>query len=252
MFFRPGGHGALIDNLNELKADIVFIKNIDNVVIETQVEEVAKYKKVLAGKLLKLQEHCFKILKDLEAENPSETLNTEISEFLKNELFLGFKSGFDQLSEEQKIQYLKEKLNRPLRVCGMVKNEGEPGGGPFLVKMENGESSLQIIEGAQIDKNNPDQKSVAENATHFNPVDIVCGLKNYLGNSFDLNEFVDPSTSFIAQKNKDGKPLKALELPGLWNGAMAKWNTVFVEVPVSTFNPVKTVANLLKPSHQVK
>jgi len=252
LFFRPGGHGALIDNLNELKAAVVFIKNIDNVVIETQVEEVAKYKKVLAGKLLKLQERCFKFLKDLETENPSEALIREISEFLKNELFLGFKSGFDKLSEEQKLQYLKDKLNRPLRVCGMVKNEGEPGGGPFLVKMENGESSLQIIEGAQIDKNNPDQKKIAENATHFNPVDIVCGLKNHVGTSFNLNEFVDPAMSFIAKKNKDGKPLKALELPGLWNGGMAKWNTVFVEVPVTTFNPVKTVTDLLKPSHQVK
>ena len=252
LFFRPGGHGALIDNLNELKAAVVFIKNIDNVVIETQVEEVAKYKKVLAGKLLKLQERCFKFLKVLETKNPSEALIKETSEFLKKDLFLGFKSGFEELSEEQKLEYLKEKLNRPLRVCGMVKNEGEPGGGPFLVKMENGESSLQIIEGAQIDKNNPDQKKIAENATHFNPVDIVCGLKNYEGTYFDLNEFVDPSTSFTAEKDKDGKPLKALELPGLWNGAMAKWNTVFVEVPVSTFNPVKTVTDLLKPSHQVK
>ena len=252
LFFRPGGHGALIDNLNALQAEIVFIKNIDNVVIETHVDEVAKYKKVLAGKLLKLQERCFKFLKDLETENSSEALIKEISEFLKKEFFLGFKSGFEELSEEKKLQYLKEKLNRPLRVCGMVKNEGEPGGGPFLVKMENGESSLQIIEGAQIDKNNPNQKKIAENATHFNPVDIVCGLKNYMETSFDLNEFVDPSTSFIAKKNKDGKPLKALELPGLWNGAMAKWNTVFVEVPVATFNPVKTVTDLLKPSHQVK
>lgn len=252
LFFRPGGHGALIDNLNELQADIVFIKNIDNVVIEAQVEEVAKYKKVLAGKLLELQERCFKFLNDLETENPSEAQIGKVSEFLKKELFLGFRSGFDQLSEEKKLQYLKEKLNRPLRVCGMVKNEGEPGGGPFLVQMENGESSLQIIEGAQIDKNNPDQKKIAENATHFNPVDIVCGLKNYLGIPFDLNEFIDPATSFIAEKNMDGRPLKALELPGLWNGAMAKWNTVFVEVPVTTFNPVKTVTDLLKPSHQVQ
>ncbi|MFO7719730.1 MAG: DUF4301 family protein, partial [Gillisia sp.] len=252
LFFRPGGHGALIDNLNELKADVVFIKNIDNVVIEKQVEEVAKYKKVLAGKLLQLQERCFKFLKDLETKNPSETLIREISEFLKKEFFLGFKTSFGELSEEKKLQYLKEKLNRPLRVCGMVKNEGEPGGGPFLVKMENGESSLQIIEGAQIDKNNPDQKRIAEHATHFNPVDIVCGLKNNEGTFFDLNEFVDPATSFTAEKDKDGKPLKALELPGLWNGAMAKWNTVFMEVPVTTFNPVKTLTDLLKPSHQAK
>lgn len=252
LFFRPGGHGALIDNLNDLSADLVFVKNIDNVVVQSEVEEVANYKRILGGKLLKLQQECFRYLKELDSAEASAEMNGEIIDFLQTNFFLGLKKDFLQLSEEEKQRYLKEKLDRPLRVCGMVKNEGEPGGGPFLVTEENGENSLQIIESAQIDQKNPQQKEIAQNATHFNPVDIVCGLKNYRGETFDLHKFVDPSTSFIAEKTKEGKPLRALELPGLWNGAMAKWNTAFVEVPVSTFNPVKTVADLLKPSHQVK
>ncbi|MDT0651806.1 DUF4301 family protein, partial [Autumnicola edwardsiae] len=251
LFFRPGGHGALIDNLNKQQADLAFLKNIDNVVTEDNISEVVHYKKMLGGKLLKLQEKCFSFLKKLDSGNLSENEITEISEFLQNELFRSLEGKFNNLSSEEKIQYLKEKINRPLRVGGMVKNEGEPGGGPFLVRDENGEISLQIIEGAQIDQDNPEQVKTAQEATHFNPVDIVCGLKNYKGEAFDLNQYVDPKTSFIADKTKDGKPLKALERPGLWNGAMAKWNTVFVEVPVSTFNPVKSVADLLKKSHQV-
>lgn len=251
MFFRPGGHGALIDNLNQLSADLIFVKNIDNVVVESKADEIAEYKKLLAGKLLKLQEKCFSYVRQLEEGNFSEGVSSEILGFLKEELFIGFKSGFGQLSEEEKRKYIIDRLNRPLRVCGMVKNEGEPGGGPFLVKMENGESSLQIIESSQIDTSDPQQVKIAQNATHFNPVDIVCGTRDRNGKAFDLNNFVDPSTSFIAEKTKEGRPLKALELPGLWNGGMAHWNSVFVEVPVSTFNPVKTVADLLKPSHQV-
>ena len=252
LFFRPGGHGALIENLNDLQADLVFIKNIDNVVPASRIKEVAEYKKMLAGRLLKLQERAFSYSRSLSKNQPAETGIKEIQKFIEEELFSKFAPGFEQLSPEEKINRIQDRLNRPLRVCGMVKNEGEPGGGPFLVNMEDGSRSLQIIEGAQIDEDDPQQKEIAQNATHFNPVDIVCGLRNYKGESFDLNKYVDPSTSFIANKTKDGKPLKALELPGLWNGAMAKWNTVFVEVPVSTFNPVKTVADLLKPSHQVK
>ncbi|MDT0689928.1 DUF4301 family protein [Salegentibacter sp. F188] len=252
LFFRPGGHGALIENLNNQKADLAFLKNIDNVVTEENIAEVVHYKKMLGGKLLKLQEKCFEILEKLDSGNISEDEIKEISEFLQNELFRSLEAKFDGLSSEEKIKYLKDKINRPLRVGGMVKNEGEPGGGPFLVRDENGEISLQIIEGAQIDQDNPEQVKTAREATHFNPVDLVCGLKNYKGESFDLNDYVDPKTSFIADKTKDGKPLKALERPGLWNGAMAKWNTVFVEVPVSTFNPVKSVADLLKESHQVR
>ena len=166
-------------------------------------------------------------------------------------MFINGDTSFQKRSTEEKIQSLTETLNRPLRVCGMVKNEGEPGGGPFLVKGDNGEISLQIVEGAQIDNSNPKQLKTAREATHFNPVDIVCGVRDYEKKTFDLNQFVDTKASFVANKTKDGKPLKALERPGLWNGGMAKWNTVFVEVPVSTFNPVKTVADVLKPSHQV-
>ncbi|RKS55179.1 uncharacterized protein DUF4301 [Gillisia mitskevichiae] len=250
LFFRPGGHGALIENLNNLDADVVFIKNIDNLVTASNREEVAFHKKMLAGNLLKIQQECFYYLEILNARNFTEISLQQIIQFSEDQLRLSVSSNFESLSEEEQIQKLILLLNRPLRVCGMVKNEGEPGGGPFLVEFSNGESSLQIIEGAQIETNDPQQNEIAQNATHFNPVDLVCGLRNYKGEKFDLNEFVDPEMSFITTKTKDGKELKALELPGLWNGAMAKWNTIFVEVPVSTFNPVKTVADLLKPSHQ--
>ena len=250
MFFRPGGHGALIENLNNQEADLVFIKNIDNVVIASKLDEVAEYKKILAGKLLKVQEQCFSYLNSLELQKPSEKNIQGILQFIENELFYSFPEDFDLLSDENKIQQLKFRLNRPLRICGMVKNEGEPGGGPFLLRMKNGEQSIQIIEGAQIDQNDLLQKEIAKNSTHFNPVDIVCGLRNYKGEAFDLTEFIDSETCFITSKTVDGKAIKALELPGLWNGAMAKWNSVFVEVPVNTFNPVKTVMDLLKPSHQ--
>lgn len=252
LFFRPGGHGALIENLNNLDSDLVFIKNIDNLVTKTNRDEVAKNKKILAGKLLKVQQECFYYLEVLESGDFSEISIQQIVDFATSHLFVSFSEDFEKLSEDGKVAKLKQILNRPLRVCGMVKNEGEPGGGPFLVKLTSGEASLQIIESAQIDSSNPQQHEIALNATHFNPVDLVCGIKNYKGEKFDLYEFVDPDMSFITSKTKDGKALKALELPGLWNGAMAKWNTVFVEVPVSTFNPVKTVADLLKSTHQVK
>jgi len=243
LFFRPGGHGALIENMNQLDEEIVFVKNIDNVVTEDKIQNVVKYKKMLAGKLFQVQKKIFKYLETLDKGNvPSEKLD-EIQDFIKNELFSSF-------NHDMFIEDLKHKLNRPLRVCGMVKNEGEPGGGPFLVKDKNGVVSLQIIEGAQIDSDNPEQAKIARDATHFNPVDIVCSLKDHKGESYDLNEYVDEEMSFIADKSKDGKPLKALERPGLWNGGMAKWNTIFVDVPVETFNPVKTVADLLKESHQ--
>jgi len=243
MFFRPGGHGALIDNLNHQDADIIFIKNIDNVVIWESLGDVADYKKMLAGKLLELKDETFNLIKALQ-NDPSEEVLKDASDFLTQKLFVKSLSG-----NESAAEYI-EKLDRPLRVCGMVKNEGEPGGGPFLVKDEDGEISLQIIEGAQIDDDNPEQVKLVKESTHFNPVDIVCSVRKPEGNTYDLEKYVDPNTSFIANKTKDGKPLKALERPGLWNGAMAKWNTVFVEVPVTTFNPVKTVADLLKESHQ--
>ncbi|TRO67176.1 DUF4301 family protein [Christiangramia sabulilitoris] len=245
LFFRPGGHGALIENLNQLDEEIVFIKNIDNVVTEDALQNVVDHKKMLAGKLLKTRQKIHGYLEALEKGNvPSDKLD-EIQDFVKEELYIRNVSNQDLF-----VEYLKDKLNRPLRVCGMVKNEGEPGGGPFLVKDKNGEISLQIIEGAQIDDENPEQARTAREATHFNPVDIVCSLKDHKGESYDLHEYVDEEMSFIADKTKDGKPLKALERPGLWNGGMAKWNTIFVEVPVETFNPVKTVSDLLKESHQ--
>ena len=243
MFFRPGGHGALIENLNQQVADIIFVKNIDNVVIWDNLGDVIDYKKMLAGKLIELKDKTFSLIKALGNEPSEETLK-DASDFLINELFVKSLTGDESASE------LIEKLDRPLRICGMVKNEGEPGGGPFLVKDEEGEISLQIIEGAQIDEDNPAQVKIVKESTHFNPVDIVCSVRKPDGTTYDLEKYVDPNMSFIANKTKDGKPLKALERPGLWNGAMAKWNTVFVEVPVSTFNPVKTVADLLKESHQ--
>ena len=246
LFFRPGGHGALIENMNQLDEEIVFVKNIDNVVTEEKVQNVVDHKKMLGGRLFQVQKKIFEYLKMLDSGESSQEQLNEIGKFLNEELFL--KSSSEEITSE----YLKEKLHRPLRICGMVKNEGEPGGGPFLVKDKNGEISLQIIEGAQIDNNNPEQAKIAREATHFNPVDIVCSLKDHTGKSYDLNAYVDEDMSFIADKTKDGKPLKALERPGLWNGGMAKWNTIFVEVPVETFNPVKTVSDLLKESHQSK
>lgn len=250
LFFRPGGHGALIENLNNQEADVIFVKNIDNVVIEKNLPDVTENKRMLGGKLLQVQEQIFEYLKLLDAGNNSEGKLDEISQFLENDLFVKITPTFSKFTGEEKTQYLCRRLDKPIRVCGMVKNEGQPGGGPFLVRDETGEVSLQIIEGAQIDKDNIEQLKILNSSTHFNPVDIVCGVYNFRGEKFDLNKYVDESTSFIAHKTKNGKPLKALERPGLWNGGMAFWNTIFVEVPVSTFNPVKTVSDLLKPSHR--
>lgn len=250
ILFRPSGHGALLQNLNALDADIVFIKNIDNVVVKQYREEVAKYKKVLAGILLKLQDKAFEYLRQLDGESVSENQINEIVDFLSQKLNVIISKEFEKYSGSNKIKYLKEKLNRPIRVCGMVKNEGEPGGGPFWIKDKEGSESLQIVESAQIDLSNNEQKNIFQKATHFNPVDLICGLKNYKKELFDLNKFVDHDAAFITAKTKAGKNLKALELPGLWNGSMAYWNTIFVEVPIVTFNPVKTVNDLLKPHHQ--
>ncbi len=250
ILFRPGGHGALIENLNDQDADIIFIKNIDNVVIEENLEEVANSKKMLAGLLLKIQAKAFEFVKLLQSGEINSTIVSEAKEFLETELNSSFLSDYDDLDDAKKIELLNDKLNRPIRICGMVKNEGEPGGGPFYIKDQQGNSSLQIIESAQIDMDNGQQVSILKNATHFNPVDLVCAVKNHKGEKYDLLRFVDEKQGFITEKTKEGKALKALELPGLWNGAMAHWNTIFVEVPLMTFNPVKTVNDLLKPSHQ--
>ena len=251
LVFRPSGHGALIENLNDLEGDLVFIKNIDNVVVSKHKEKVSYYKKILAGVLLETQAQVFNYLHQLDKEPLSDKEQEVIVDFLSKKLNLSVTPDYKKYTQEFKIEYLKEKLNRPIRVCGMVKNEGEPGGGPFWVKNANGDVSLQIVESAQIDIKNKQQKEIAKRATHFNPVDLVCGVKNYKGEAFDLTKFVDSKAAFITEKNQNGIDIKALELPGLWNGSMAYWNTVFVEVPLLTFNPVKMVNDLLKMPHQV-
>ncbi|MFT6929840.1 MAG: hypothetical protein ACJAQ7_001324 [Sediminicola sp.] len=252
LLFRPGGHGALIENLNEQDADIIFIKNIDNVVVDDVVDQVAKSKMVLSGLLLKLQEKTFAYAAFLDKDEATLEKVKEIKSFLEDHLNVRFVSNFDSFTIAQQLEIVKDKINRPIRICGMVKNEGEPGGGPFWIKDKSDHISLQIIESAQVDMSNDSQVAIFKNSTHFNPVDLVCGVKNYKGEKFNLLNFVDHKQGFITEKTKDGKNLKALELPGLWNGAMAFWNTIFVEVPLVTFNPVKTVNDLLKPTHQVK
>lgn len=249
LVFRPGGHGALIENLNNLDADIIFIKNIDNV-IQNNVEKTALYKKGLAGVLIELQQQIFNYLQDIETHKTEQGNIDEIILFLKEKLNTKISDDFHAFSFENKISKLKETLNRPIRVCGMVKNEGEPGGGPFWVRDEKGNLSLQIVESSQVDLTNTHQQKILDSATHFNPVDLVCGIKNYKNEKFDLTQFVDHNSGFIVDKTILDKKIKAYELPGLWNGAMAKWLTVFVQVPLLTFNPVKTVNDLLKPAHQ--
>lgn len=251
LLFRPGGHGALIENLNDQDADVIFIKNIDNVVIDENLEQVADSKKMLAGVLRKAQTRAFEYAKSIAAGGVSGGGIQEIKAFLEQELNVRLPDNFADLDESAQTALLQEKLNRPIRVCGMVKNEGEPGGGPFWISDEDGNVSLQIIESAQIDLSNQEQASILKNSTHFNPVDLVCGIRNHKGEKYNLLDFVDEKQGFITNKTKEGKDLKALELPGLWNGAMAFWNTIFVEVPLVTFNPVKTVNDLLKPTHQV-
>ena len=247
--FRPVGHGALIENLNDLDADVIFIKNIDNV-IQNHIQEITLYKKGLGGVLLDLQQQIFKILKGIENRKLAEKNISEIIDFMEQKLSIDVVEDFDKYTFDNKLEFIKNKLNRPIRVCGMVKNEGEPGGGPFWVRSYKGNVSLQIVESSQVEISNAEQAEILAKATHFNPVDLVCATKNYHGENFDLTQFVDNSTGFIVSKNRNGKDLKGYELPGLWNGAMAKWITIFVEVPLVTFNPVKTVNDLLKPAHQ--
>ncbi len=243
LLFRPGGHGALLENLNDISADLIFIKNIDNVVPDHLKPETYRYKKALGGLLVEMRGEVYRLLKDL--ESPSPEIIKEASDYLS-------KLGPGNQDMQPDPEYLRSILNRPIRVCGMVRNEGEPGGGPFWVRGSDGTTSLQIVESSQIDSADKDQQAIAGNATHFNPVDLVCSTFDYRGNKFDLLKHRDPETGFISKKSKDGQELKALELPGLWNGAMADWNTVFVEVPSITFNPVKTVNDLLRPEHQPK
>ena len=252
LVFRPAGHGALIENLNDLDADIIFIKNIDNVVPDRLKDPTVQYKKAIAGVLLKNLEKLFFYQKELNEKHPvalDSALLASAAAFLENTLNTKPAENQYYTEKEELYHYLKEKYNRPLRVCGMVKNEGEPGGGPFWAKNSDGTVSLQVVESSQIDPGSVQQQNIAKHATHFNPVDLVCAVKNYKGEKYDLTQFTDPATGFISIKSKDGKELKAQELPGLWNGAMSNWNTLFVEVPIETFNPVKTVNDLLREQH---
>ena len=249
LLFRPGGHGALIENLNDINADIVFIKNIDNVVPDRLKGDTVTYKKLLAGVLVTLQQKAFAYLEELEDGNVSDARLKEMLAFVENDLRC-HSDAAEGLEGLELLDYLYCKLNRPMRVCGMVRNVGEPGGGPFLAYNPDGTVSLQVLESSQIDMSDPEKKAMFENGTHFNPVDLVCAIRNFNGIKFSLPDYVDPATGFISHKSKDGKELKALELPGLWNGAMSDWNTVFVEVPLSTFNPVKTVNDLYREQHQ--
>lgn len=251
IIFRPGGHGSLIENLHEIKSDLIFIKNIDNVVTDRLKNITVKYKELLGGVLFELKE---KIDGYLEKLTGKEELNdghiTKIANYCKQELNISLPKDFRSLEQKDKIAFLIEKLNRPIRVCGMVKNEDEPGGGPFWVGDKNGDKSLQIVESSQFDKEDKAQMKVFNAATHFNPVDIVCSTKNHKGEMFDLAKFVDPETGFISEKSYKGKTIKALEHPGLWNGAMSNWITIFIEVPMETFNPVKVINDLLRKEHR--
>jgi hypothetical protein len=247
LLFRPAGHGALLENLNDLDADVIFVKNIDNIVPDRIKEDTITYKKVLGGLLLQTQQQVHEMLEKLDAGNMN---LTTVSELLKNELSIDLGSTFSMMDDANKISAIRHVLDRPIRICGMVKNTGEPGGGPFWVTNSDGNKSLQIAETAQIDVDDDRQSKILRSSTHFNPVDLICATKDYKGNKFDLLKFRDDATGFITQKSKGGRELKAQELPGLWNGAMADWITLFVEVPISTFSPVKTVNDLLKESHQ--
>ena len=246
LLFRPAGHGALIYNLNKLQEEVVSIKNIDNVANERLLPETATWKKVLLGKALELRDIIFGYLNALDKE-VTEELCDQIEAFLDGTLCVKMpKAG----SLEERAAALRAKLDRPIRVAGMVKNQGEPGGGPFIIAEKDGSTSLQVLESVQINMSDEHAKNALASATHFNPVDIVCCLHNYKGESFDLLKYVDEDAGFISSKSYQGRELKALELPGLWNGAMSNWNTLFVEVPLATFNPVKVVLDLLRPAHQ--
>ena len=248
LFFRPAGHGALIENLNERDADVVFVKNIDNVVPLRLRNATVRYKKAIGGYLIDVQRAITKHLDTLDKGANANELKS-ILKFVENRLCTRNEAAAS-MDEKQLTEYLRGKLNRPIRVCGMVLNEGEPGGGPYLTYNADGSYSPQILEAAQIDENDPAAVELMKSGTHFNPVDLVCYIKDYKGKKFDLKQFVDRETGLISMKSTGGVEIKALELPGLWNGSMSDWNTIFIEVPIETFNPVKTVNDLLRPQHQ--
>ncbi|PLX21441.1 MAG: DUF4301 domain-containing protein [Salinivirgaceae bacterium] len=251
IILRPGGHGSLIENLNEIDADLIFIKNIDNVVTDRLKDITVEYKELLGGVLFDKKEKVFNYLQKLTGnEEIGDAYLTKVSNFCNEELNIYIPDSFKSSENKEKIEFLVSQLNRPMRVCGMVKNEDEPGGGPFWVEDKNGLRSLQIVESSQFDTNDKEQMKVFNTATHFNPVDIACSTKNYKGEKFDLTKYIDIETGFISEKSYKGKTIKALEHPGLWNGAMSNWITIFVEVPMETFNPVKVINDLLRKEHR--
>ncbi|HRY30724.1 MAG TPA: DUF4301 family protein, partial [Elusimicrobiota bacterium] len=252
LLLRPGGHGALIENLNDLNGDIVFIKNIDNAAPARLQGEVVRWKKALGGLLIELQEEIFRLMTWLESRPEDDGVIDQAFRLLLGRLSITVPPSVRQGSRMEHRRFLMSKLNRPLRVCGAVENTGEPGGAPFWVQAKSGEQSIQIVEQHQVDPNSSDQQAIFAEATHFNPVDIVCALRDRTGRPFDLRRHVDPSAVFIAKKSEAGRELKALERPGLWNGGMADWNTVFVEVPAGTFNPFKTLRDLLRDGHRAE
>jgi len=250
LVFRPGGHGSLLENLSNLQGDIVFIKNIDNVVHDRLKDATTRYKNALGGYLISVQEQLFSHLRILMREELTDENCGHMMTFSHEVLGPSNPDEFRNWSRQHQKAFFIQQFNRPLRVCGVVPNTGEPGGGPFWVRHSNGSISLQIVESSQVDPLLSEQQAIWRSSTHFNPVDLVCGLKDFQGKPFNLNEFSDPDTGIISRKSHEGRDLKALELPGLWNGAMANWNTLFVEVPHITFNPVKTIFDLLRPEHQ--
>ncbi|WP_034623666.1 DUF4301 family protein [Maridesulfovibrio hydrothermalis] len=251
ILFRPAGHGALLTNLHNMRGDLVFLKNIDNVVPDKAKTDTFEYKKLLGGLLVQLQADIFECINMLENHNRSDFEVAAVAIFVVSRLQVKLPDNFAELSIVDKSTLLLSHLSKPVRVCGMVKNEGEPGGGPFWVNGPDDFPTPQIVEKSQVDMNDPEQVEILNSATHFNPVDLVCGVRNHRGERFSLMNFTDPETGFISEKSKDGRKLKAMELPGLWNGSMADWITVFVEVPLSTFSPVKTVNDLLKEDHRM-
>jgi len=249
ILFRPGGHGALLQNLNAVDGDIIFLKNVDNVVPDRLKDITALHKKLLGGYLVQLQNEIFRILNLFSEKGVDDAQLSPIIRFCQKRLLIPFPDGFRDYPASTKKDYIFQKLNRPIRICGMVKKEGEPGGGPFWIEEKDGTQSLQIVEESQIDPHSKEQKEIWKSSTHFNPVDLVCGVRNYRGERFDLHHYADRDAVLISKKPYENGEIKALELPGLWNGSMAFWNTVFVEVPLETFNPVKTVDDLLRKSH---
>ena len=249
LVFRPGGHGALIENLNTIDADVIFIKNIDNVVPDSLKKPTITYKEAVAGLLLEMQETAHRYRHILDMGIDKEAMES-LEKYVEDVLCHSLPTAYSSWNDDEKKDYMRAFLSRPMRVCGMVKNEGEPGGGPFWVREKDGSVSLQVVESAQIDMSDPAKKAIFDASTHFNPVDLVCAVKDYKGEKIDLTDYIDHMAGFISHKSLSGRDLKALELPGLWNGAMSRWITVFVEVPIETFNPVKTVNDLLRAAHQ--